>query len=111
MGFLKCGNENECCCFCKLSVGVKCLGGWLIFEAIIQLLTIASEESTLEAFFNVINFILSLISVAMFIWSMCKVEEVRPRDYWLKAFLLEFAVGLVSLIHLLIYYNVSDHNH
>ena len=111
MGVLKCGNENECCCVCKLSLGIKCLGGWLIFEVIIQLLTIGSGESAYESIYDILNLILALISVAMFIWSMCKVEEVRPRDYWLKAFLLEFAVGLVSLIHLLIYYNVSDHNH
>ena len=107
-GALKCGNENECCCCCKLSIGIKVIGGWLIFELLLQLLMISTEGSGLAAITNVVLFILALVSVIMFIWSMCKVEDVRPRDYWLKAFMAEFIIALVFNLILLAYMNLSD---
>ena len=28
------GEKNKCCCCCSLEMGIKCLGGYLIFETV-----------------------------------------------------------------------------
>ena len=107
-GVLKCGNENECCGCCKLSLGIKFVGAWLIFEVLIQLLTISANGTGLVAIVNILLFILALVSVVMFIWSMCKIEDVKPRDYWLKAFMAEFVIGILCQLIMLAVMNFGD---
>ena len=104
----KCGNENECCGCCKLSLGIKFIGGWLIFEVLCHLLTISADMTPLVAIVNILLLILGLASVLMFIWSMCRLEDVGPRELWLKAFKAEFLIGVLCQLLLLAVMNVGD---
>ena len=62
-------------------------------------------EVPIYAIFFVIELIALAVNVVCFIWSMCKIEDVKPREYWLKAFITYFALFLIlNLVGIAYYY-------
>ena len=109
MGATDCGNKNECCCCCKISLGIKFLGGWLIIELLLLLLNSGNiPESPIFAVFSVIEILVLAVNVVCFIWSMCKEDDVKPREYWLKAFILHFVLFLILNLVGIAYYNLGE---
>ena len=98
-----CNDKESCCCCCSLGTGIKVLGLWLLAECLLNILALVTRSPP-QPITDGISVVLSAVIVGIFFWQFFAERNLKVRQYWLIAMIVDFVIhiilGLVMLINL-----------
>jgi len=89
-----CDDKTRCCGCCFLESGIKWLGAWFIFEAIMALLGLAYRDPP-QYFIDGVSFLSTGALAILFIMVMCSAENLKYRQWWLNMCLIDLVIHII----------------
>ena len=104
MGRKGCNDKESCCCCCSISAGIKVLGLWLLAEFLLNILAFVTRTPP-QPITDGISVVLSAIIVGIFFWQFFAERNLKARQYWLYAMIVDFVIHIILALVMLINLN------
>ena len=92
-----CNDKESCCCCLSLGAGIKVLGLWLIAECLFNILALFTRAPP-QVITDGISVVLSGIIAGLFFWQFFAERNLKARQYWLVAMIVDFVIHLILTV-------------